>query len=69
VAAVGVGLGAAASAALAHVISSIEYGVTGFDPMSWFLVLGLLAVTTVLASWGPARRAMRVDPVALLREE
>jgi predicted permease len=69
VAALGVGLGIAASAALARVISSVEYGVTGLDPVTWCLVLGLLAATTVLASWRPAHRAMRVDPVALLREE
>jgi hypothetical protein len=69
VAALGVGVGIMASVALARVIASLEYGVTGFDPVTWFLVLGLLAGTTVLASWRPARRAMRVDPVALLREE
>jgi len=57
------------SAALARVISSVEYGVTGLDPVTWGFVLGLLAATTMLASWRPARRAMRVDPVALLREE
>lgn len=68
-AALGIGIGIAASAALARVISSLEYGVTGFDPVTWFIVLGLLATTTVLASWRPARRAMRADPAALLREE
>jgi predicted permease len=69
VAALGVGVGIVASAALARVIASLEYGVTGLDPVTWCLVLGLLGVTTVLASWRPAHRAMRVDPVALLREE
>ena len=69
VAALGVGVGILASAALARVISSVEYGVTGFDPVTWGLVLGVLAATTLLASWRPAHRAMRVDPVALLREE
>jgi putative ABC transport system permease protein len=69
VAALGVGVGILASAALAQVISSVEYGVTGLDPVTWCLVLVLLAATTMLASWRPAHRAMRVDPVALLREE
>jgi putative ABC transport system permease protein len=69
VAAAGLGLGIAASAALARVLASMEYGVTGFDPLSWSLVLGLLAATTMLASWRPARTAARVDPIALLREE
>jgi predicted permease len=69
VAALGVGVGILASAALARVISAVEYGVTGLDPVTWGLVLGVLAATTMLASWRPAHRAMRVDPVALLREE
>jgi putative ABC transport system permease protein len=68
VAALGVGVGILGSSALARVTSSVEYGVTGLDPVTWCLVLGLLAATTVLASWRPAHRAMRVDPVALLRE-
>ena len=69
VAAIGIGLGVAASAALARVITSLEYGVTGFDPVSWTLVIGALAGTTMLASWRPARNAVRVDPISLLREE
>jgi ABC-type antimicrobial peptide transport system permease subunit len=69
VAALGVGIGIVASASLSRVISSIEYGVTGFDPVTWTAVLGLLAGTTMLASWRPAHRAAKVDPVALLRDE
>jgi ABC-type antimicrobial peptide transport system permease subunit len=69
VAALGVGAGIAASAALARVIASLQYGVTGFDPVSWTLVLGLLVATTLVASWRPARAAARVDPVTLLRED
>ena len=46
-----------------------RYGVTGFDPVSWSLVIGVLAATTLLASWRPARNAVRVDPIALLRED
>jgi len=69
VAALGIGAGIAASVALARVIASLQYGVTGFDPISWTLVLGLLVATTILASWRPARAAARVDPVTLLRED
>jgi putative ABC transport system permease protein len=69
VAALGVGAGIAASMALARVIASLQYGVTGFDPISWTLVLGLLVATTLIASWRPARAAARVDPVTLLRED
>jgi predicted permease len=69
VAALGVGAGIAASAALARVIASLQYGVTGLDPVTWTLVLGLLVATTLVASWRPARAAARVDPVTLLRED
>jgi hypothetical protein len=69
VAAMGVALGIAASIALARVIASLEYGVSGFDPVSWAVVLGALAGTTMLASWRPARTAVRVDPISLLRED
>jgi predicted permease len=69
VAAMGVALGIAASIALARAIASLEYGVSGFDPVSWVVVLGALAGTTMLACWRPARTAVRVDPISLLREE
>jgi putative ABC transport system permease protein len=69
VAALGVAIGVAASAALVRLVASLEYGVTGFDPLSWAAVLGVLAGTTLLAAWRPARSAARVDPIALLRED
>jgi predicted permease len=69
VAALGVGIGMAASVALARVVASLEYGVTSFDPVTYGVVMGLLATTTMVASWRPARRAMRVDPAELLRNE
>jgi putative ABC transport system permease protein len=64
-AAIGIGL----AAALARGMASLEFGVTGLDPVTWLVVTLVLCGTTLLASWRPARRAMRVDPVALLREE
>lgn len=69
VAALGVAAGIAASVALVRAIASLQYGVTGFDPATWTLVLGLLVATTLAASWRPARAAARVDPVTLLRED
>jgi ABC-type lipoprotein release transport system permease subunit len=47
----------------------LQYGVTISDPLTWPLVLGVIALTTLAASWRPARQAMRVDPIQLLREE
>jgi putative ABC transport system permease protein len=69
VAIVGVGTGMVASIGLVRVIASLQYGVTGFDPVTWTLVLGLLVATTLAASWRPARAASRVDPVTLLRDD
>jgi ABC-type lipoprotein release transport system permease subunit len=43
--------------------------VTPGDPLSWGTVVVLLALTTLVASWRPARAAARMDPVVLLREE
>jgi predicted permease len=68
VAALGVTIGVAASGALARVVASLEYGVTAFDPVTYGLVLSILATTTLVASWQPARRAMRVDPAKLLQD-
>ena len=65
----GVALGSLFAAALARALASVQYGVTPADPLSWSLVLGLMALTTMAASWGPARAAATLDPVLLLREE
>jgi ABC-type antimicrobial peptide transport system permease subunit len=42
--------------------------VTSSDPVSWLIVLSVIAVTTLTAAWRPARAAARLDPVVLLRE-
>ena len=46
-----------------------EDGVTAADPITWGVVIGTLAIAGLLASWWPARSAMRVNAVELLREE
>lgn len=64
--ALGVGVAASlmANQALAHYL----YGVSPRDPLTFAAVLLVLAVTAALASWWPARRAARVDPMVALRE-
>jgi predicted permease len=69
VALTGLAIGAAGAWSLARAMASLQYGVTLGDPVSWGVVLGLLGATTAAASWRPARQAMLVDPVLLLREE
>ena len=50
-------------------LTAFHYGITAADPVTWVVVLGLMSLTSLLAAWRPARQAMRVDPVRLLREE
>jgi putative ABC transport system permease protein len=65
----GIVLGAGGALMLARALESLQYRVTLTDPVSVAIVLGALGLTTIAASWYPARQASRVDPVMLLREE
>ena len=65
----GVVLGLAVAAALTRVMVSMLYGVSALDPLTFVLVGVVLGVVAVLASYFPARRATRVDPVVALRAE
>jgi predicted permease len=68
---VGVALGLGASALAARALTSLTplYGVTTFDPLTYATVPALLLCVAVLAAWPPARRALRVDPNVVLRQE
>jgi putative ABC transport system permease protein len=65
----GVALGTVGALALNRVIASLLYGVTATDPLTFLAVPTVLAVVAVLASYAPARRAMRVDPLVAMRSE
>jgi predicted permease len=54
----------AASGLLAHYL----YGVSPRDPFTFFIALVLLTLIAALASWLPARRASRIDPLAAIRQ-
>ena len=66
---VGVAIGLGAAAGLTRLMSTLLYGITPLDPMTYAVVPVILVITTVLASYLPARRAMSVDPVEALRPE
>jgi putative ABC transport system permease protein len=66
---VGVAAGALGGWFVARALAAFQYGVTTEDPVIWTGVLGTIALVSIVAAWRPAREAMRVDPVRLLREE
>jgi ABC-type antimicrobial peptide transport system permease subunit len=69
VTAVGLGLGLMLAMAAARLLSILLFGVKTDDPVTLVVTTVLLAVTTVAASFAPARRAARVDPAMALRSE
>jgi predicted permease len=69
VAGVGLVVGAIGGLSLSRTISSLLYGVGSNDPVTLASVSGLVAVVACLASYIPARRAARIDPVVALRNE
>jgi putative ABC transport system permease protein len=64
---VGVALGLAASLALAHLISSLLFGITATDPVTLAAMSLLLIAVALVACFVPARNAMRVDPMVAMR--
>jgi predicted permease len=68
-AALGVVIGIGASLAITRLMSSLLFGISATDPLTFFGVAVLLSVVALFASYIPARRAMRVDPTVALRYE
>ena len=66
---VGVGIGLVGALALARLISSLLYGVTPNDPVTLVAVTATLLVVAAIASWLPAMRAARIDPIEALRAD
>ena len=67
--AIGVVIGLASAYGLSGLISSQLYQVTPSDPMTFVLVAIVLSAVAMFASYIPARRATRVDPMVALRYE
>ena len=66
---IGVALGLPAALALARLMQGLLFGVTATDTMVFVAVPVALAAAAALASYIPARRAMRIDPIIALRYE
>lgn len=67
--AAGVVIGVLGSLLLGRLMSSLLFGVSAANPLILALVILLLTVVATLATYFPARRAMKVDPIIALREE
>ena len=68
-AAFGLLIGIGASLAITRLMASLLFGISASDPLTFVAVAALLAAVALLASYIPARRAMRVDPMVALRYE
>jgi ABC-type lipoprotein release transport system permease subunit len=67
--AAGVTIGVADAAAVTRVLGAVLYGVTPTDPLTFIGAAQLLAGAAMLACLNPAYRAMRLDPMTILRHD
>jgi ABC-type antimicrobial peptide transport system permease subunit len=69
VTAAGLALGAVAAAFATRFIASLLFGITSGDALTWAGAAAVLVIVALLATIVPARRAVRIDPLAALRQE
>ena len=65
----GILIGVPAALLSSRLFSAMLFGLNRYDPSSMILVISILAFIALLASYIPARRATRVDPMVALRYE
>jgi putative ABC transport system permease protein len=65
----GLVIGLVAASLATRAMKNLLYGVAATDPVTFASVAALLAIIALIACWAPARRASRVDPITVLREE
>jgi predicted permease len=63
----GIGLGVIVAIMLTRLLNAYLYGIDATDPAMFGAIAGMLAVVALAACWIPARRAMRVDAMTVLR--
>jgi ABC-type lipoprotein release transport system permease subunit len=62
-------IGLAGALAATRVLRTFLFDLTSSDPLTYVAIVVVLGGAAILASWIPARRASRVDPVVALRAE
>jgi putative ABC transport system permease protein len=65
---VGIGLGISGALATSRVLKSLLFEVSATDPIVLLGVAAVLALTALAASYGPARNALRIDPVSSIKQ-
>jgi predicted permease len=66
---IGLALGLGAAWAATQAMKKMLFGVSASDPATYAIVVALLGLVALAASWIPAARAARIDPIVVLREE
>jgi putative ABC transport system permease protein len=66
---IGIGLGLVLALLVSRALSGFILDVSATDPITYAAVIGFLVAVSLLASYLPARRATRVDPMIALRDE
>jgi len=66
---IGAAIGIVGALLCTRVLQTLLYDLKPSDPVTYAVIVVLLALTAMTASWLPARRAARVDPVVALRSD
>jgi predicted permease len=62
-------LGVAAAAGFSHLLRSVLYGISNFDPLTYLLTITLFILTVLIAALFPATRVLTINPLRALRYE
>lgn len=66
---IGIAVGLAGASAVTRVLHNLLFGITPTDPLTFTAVAALLVLVTLFASWLPAHRATKIDPLLALNSE
>jgi ABC-type antimicrobial peptide transport system permease subunit len=66
---IGVVLGVGLALLVGRAMTSLLYGIKPADPVTLVFAIGLMVLISILALIGPARRALRIEPLDALRED